>query len=112
MSESGLSFLKEIKKVVKISKDSVNWTEYNKWVKAGRPYEELNLEPKNGYPQKRLVSLLICTHSVTSFLCICLVYVVKLTKFFFKEPNDMLTEEENIEMEAAITNDRSRCALE
>src|SRR5687767_6549279 len=47
----------EIKKVVENSKGSVNWTEYNKWVEAGRPYEEhdevlMNLEPKNGSPQK------------------------------------------------------------
>lgn len=30
-------------------------------------------------------------------------YIVKLIKFFFKKPEDMLTEEENTEMEFALT---------
>ncbi|PKY49466.1 hypothetical protein RhiirA4_422977 [Rhizophagus irregularis] len=31
---------KELKEAIEISKGSVNWIEYNKWVEEGRPYEE------------------------------------------------------------------------
>ncbi|PKC10225.1 hypothetical protein RhiirA5_374831 [Rhizophagus irregularis] len=63
---------------------SVNWTEYNKWVEAGRPYEEhdeilMNLEVE-----------------------------MDLLKQDQLEPNDMLKEDENMEMETVITEIRKR----
>jgi hypothetical protein len=30
----------ELKKISESYKSSVNWTEYNKWLKEGQPYEE------------------------------------------------------------------------
>jgi hypothetical protein len=102
----------EIKEVIKFSKDSVNWTEYNKWVEAGRPYEEhdevlMNLELENG-SQARSAGKSIDLYSFCYFIFMIFMhmfglYIVKLIKFFFKEPNDMLTEKENMEMEAVIT---------
>ncbi|RIA97995.1 hypothetical protein C1645_813376 [Glomus cerebriforme] len=48
----------EIKSAIKISKDFVNWIVYNKWIDAGRPYEEhdkvlMNLEFENKSSQTR-----------------------------------------------------------
>lgn len=68
---------KELKEAIEISKGSVNWIEYNKWVEEGRPYEEhdevlmnlkLEYESQTRSVGKLLISLLICTHSTTSFL--------------------------------------------
>ncbi|CAB5201103.1 unnamed protein product [Rhizophagus irregularis] len=50
----------ELQKASKISHSSVNWTEYNKWVKAGEPFKEhdelmsMNQKLKNGSTQRRL----------------------------------------------------------
>ena len=64
----------ELEKASKSIKSSVNWTEYNKWVEAGRPFQEhdeiiMNQKLENGSPHKRSASK--STHSTTSFLYIC-----------------------------------------
>lgn len=97
-----------LKKAIEISKCPVNWNKYNKWVEAGRPYEEheevlMNL--KHEYEsQKRSVGKSIDLYSFYYFVFMYMFgYIVKLiNKILFKEPENMLTEEENAEMELVL----------
>ena len=83
----------ELEKASKSFKSSVNWTEYNKWVEAGRPYEEhdevlMNLELKNGSPQKRSDSKSIDMYSFCYFIFMYMFGLCSQTyKILFKEVN-------------------------
>jgi hypothetical protein len=73
----------ERKKISESFKFSVNWTEYNKWLKEGQPFEEheeieLFINREIGSSQGQIsASLFICVHFTASFLCIY------LTNFIF-----------------------------
>ena len=65
----------EIEKASKSINSSVNWTEYDKWIKAGKPYQEhdeliIDQKLENESAHKRPASKLICIHSTISFSCI------------------------------------------
>jgi hypothetical protein len=80
----------ELEKVSKSFKSSVNWTEYNKWVKAGRPFQEhdeiiMKQKLKNGSPHKRSASKSIDLYSFYYFIFIYMFgYIVNIIKFFLR----------------------------
>ena len=69
----------EVERVRKIIKCPVNWTKYNKWVEAGRPYTEhdeilMDLKVENESSQTRSAGKSIDLYSFYYFIsCICLV---------------------------------------
>ena len=75
----------ELEKASKSFKSSVNWTEYNKWVKAGRPFQEhdeiiMNQKLENGSTQRRTAGKYINLYSLYSF--VFMYNKIKLINFF------------------------------
>ncbi|UZO18591.1 uncharacterized protein OCT59_009903 [Rhizophagus irregularis] len=99
----------ELQKASKISHSSVNWTEYNKWVKAGEPFKEhdelmsMNQKLKNGSTQRRLAGKYINFIFTLQYSFVFMYNKIKLI-IFFKEPNNItLSEPVNKEMELVLT---------
>src|SRR5436305_7610476 len=102
----------ELKKISESFKSSVNWTEHNKWLKEGQPFEEheeieLFINRGNEFSQRQVSagkSIYLC-----SFCCFILYIYIWLTLFFLKEPNDVtLSEIENRQLEASLTKVEGR----
>lgn len=80
----------ELKEAIEISKCPVNWTEYNKWVAEGFPYEEdddvlMNLKPENDESQTRSIGKSIDLYSLYCFVFMYMFgYIVKPIKFFLR----------------------------